>query len=310
MKTKKNIGLILSIFMLTSTMIISPSFASQTAINDFTSATGIDASSSQITETWNTLVSLGTTQYLGANIGTFKLDESTLIAAAMTIGASELDNYLRTGVLSSTVSSLSGTLSTVMSSASGINLSSIIGSYTTTSNSSALSLSSALSSEDGTCNSDVADAQVEIGQNSVNNIVNTSLSDSYGFSKLSSIQSSTNGGSGFSSLSCLENLFQNSGTDIFFKPPNLGNMITKLQNWTCGNTTSIAEQIAGFSTSSDLFKTSSYGGFFPFLKMDESTSSLGIKTLGLSSSPSDYISSSFGTFSNKNSDSSISALFY
>ena len=85
----------------------------------FTRETGIKADAATVQQTWQALQSMGTTEFLGGMLGNFKLDEASMIAGALTIGASEFDRFLRGGSMN--LSSSAGTsLAENMSAAAGI----------------------------------------------------------------------------------------------------------------------------------------------------------------------------------------------
>ncbi len=230
----------------------------------FSTQTGINASASDVQSVWSALKTMGTDQYVGGVIGNFKLDESSLVAAAMTIGVSELDNFLRSGSLSSSTSGIGSALSSVMTNAAGIDLSSVVGSFT--SGGGAITAASLLTgtgatASGGQCDPSIANDLATQGQQKVNDIVNVGMSSEYGFSQMSQMTKGTSGG--FASMGCLDKLFQNTGTDIMFKPPTMSMLTNMLQNWTCPQVPGVASQIAGAFGSGDRFQTASLGGFFP-----------------------------------------------
>lgn len=108
----------------------SPVSAGPLSLVQFQDATGINADQAQVSSIWQSLVAMGTTEFLGGNIGSFRLDESSMIAGASTLGATEFDNFLRNGSLSSSSSGLGNTLTQRMTSGSGFDLSHIVGSFT------------------------------------------------------------------------------------------------------------------------------------------------------------------------------------
>lgn len=237
----------------------------------FSTQSGLNASTSQIQSTWESLKTMGTDQFVGGMIGGFKLDESSMIAGALSIGASEFDNFLRTGSLTSSVGNVGTILSGVMSSSSGINLSSVIGSFT--SGGGALSAGSILttagvSASGGQCDPSVANDLATQGEKTVNDIVSIGTSKEYGFSQMSSLTGSGATG-GFASMGCLDKLFQNTGTDILFKPPTMANLTSMLSNWTCGKTPGVQSQIEAAFGDGSKFKTAAAGGFFPLTTFGE-----------------------------------------
>jgi len=241
--------------------------ANPLAIASFSRDTGIRADAGTIQRTWNSLQAMGTTEFLGGMLGGgFKLDEASMIAGALTMGATEFDNFLRSGSLPSSASGLGDVLSRNMSKAAGIDLSSVTGSFTRNGGASnntfsAASLASGgASAADGTCTPETSQKLVELGNKQVEQMVSAAMSKEFGFSTMADVSGGT-GSSGFAGLSCLDKLFQNAGSDILFKPPSLGNLTAQLQNWTCGQAVPVAEQIAGAFPGG--FNTASLGGFFP-----------------------------------------------
>ena len=241
------------------------------AITNFTSGSGLNTSETEVQQTWSALKALGTDSYLGGMIGNFKLDESSLIAGALSIGATELDNFLKTGSLSVSSSGLGSLLSKAMSGGAGIDLSYLTGSFTAGggsldglpfSTTGSLTSTAGGASAAGQCDTSVAAKQVAVGIQGVNNVVNSAMSDSYGFSQNSALGGSTEN-SGFAARGCLDKLFQNAGSDILFKPPSLGSLTTMLQGWSCDKAVSVADQITGQFGDMSNFNTTSMGGFFP-----------------------------------------------
>lgn len=261
--------------------ILLPSYANAAAeelplnLKTFERETKLPISVEGVQSTWAQLLSMGTNQFLGGTIGGFKLDESSMIAGAMTVGTSEFDNFLRTGVLNSSNSNIGNILSQAMTKGSGFNLSSVINSYTpnggaiSTQATANITSTSGANSVDGTCESSVAQGLVDQANKHVNDIVSVASSSEYGFS---SMAQTTGGTTGFAGLSCLDKLFQNAGADILFKPPSLGNLTSQLQNWSCNAAVPISEQIAG-AFGSDAFQTADYGGFMPEMTMADAQTS-------------------------------------
>lgn len=254
----------------------SPVSAGPLSLVQFQDATGINADQAQVSSIWQSLVAMGTTEFLGGNIGSFRLDESSMIAGASTLGATEFDNFLRNGSLSSSSSGLGNTLTQRMTSGSGFDLSHIVGSFTnggglpsgmSASLTSLTSLGGA-SSASGSCDPEIGDKLAQIGEQSVSNIVTAALSKEYGFSQMQDLKGTSGKGTGFSALGCLDKLFQNAGADLLFKPPSLGNLTNMLQNWVCNQAKGIAQQVTG-NLGTDIFKTGSIGGFFPSHQMSE-----------------------------------------
>jgi len=284
-----------------------PAGAGPLSSERFRSETGLKIGDSEVTSIWNALVKMGTTQFLGGSLGSLKLDESSMVAGAATIGASEFDNFLRTGGLGTAASGLGGLLSQRMTSGAGIDLSHLVGSFSgggvptgASANFSSLTSMGGASEASGMCDTDVGNKLASVGEERVNSLVNAAMSKEYGFSTVKDLTSGAGGqGSGFSALSCLDKLFQGSGTDILFKPPSLGNLTGMLQNWTCGQAMSVAQQVMnGAGISSDHFKTGSNGGFFPMTKMHEAMvdAPYSLKP-GMSTGASAMFGEGFGTLS-------------
>ncbi len=264
----KKLALAAAVAVLIGTSVPASSFAAS-ALGSvmFQDSTGLTASDADLQKTWEALKTMGTTSYLGGQIGSFKLDESSMLAGALTVGVTEFDNFLRTGSLSGSLSStVAQALSANMSSAAGINLSSVIGSFTsgggvTGSGTFDVTSSSALSGG-GQCNPGISSDLVNIGKKHVQMMRDVALGDQYGVSTIGSLAGSGTG-TGFASMGCLDKLFQNAGSDILFKPPSLGNLLGQLQNWTCPKFPSVAEQVMGGFGDLSSFNTQSMGGFFP-----------------------------------------------
>lgn len=247
-----------------------PAFAASTALSSamFQDTTGLNASTQNIQDTWSALKTMGTDQFLGGSIGSFKLDEASMIAGALTIGATEFDNFLRTGSLTNISTDLSSLLSTNMSKAAGIDLSSIVGSFTAGGGSAPgtsfnAASTSALGSG-GQCSPSVASDLVNVGKKHVDMMRSAALDGRYGVSQINSLAGSSGVGSGFASLGCLDKLFQNAGSDILFKPPSLSNLISQLQNWTCPNAPGVSQQVMGDFGDLGIFDTQAMGGFYGY----------------------------------------------
>lgn len=283
---------------------------------NFSTATGLNASAGDIQGAWQQLKDMGTTQYLGGMIGGFKLDESSMVAAALSIGATEFDNFLKTGQLSSALGNVGSLLSGAMSSGAGLDLSSIVGSFTAGGgaiNAGSILNTAGVSAAGGSCDPSVAADLATQGSNYVSDIVNVGQSDSYGFSQMSSL---TSGGStgGFASMGCLDKLFQNSGTDILFKPPTMGMLTSMLQNWTCPQVPGVAQQIASAFGDGSRFQTAGAGGFFPLLSFGEANDSTSPKMTGMGSTISNFFGSGFAKTTSPSSGevasmTSLSTLF-
>lgn len=262
---------VLSLALASTMMFASAASANNLSLKSFERETNLPISADTVQSTWSQLVAMGTNQFLGGTIGGFKLDESSMIAGAMTVGTSEFDNFLRTGKLNSSNPNIGNILSEAMSKGAGFNLSSFINSFTP--NGGALGAqstanftnSSGATGVDGTCEPEIAQGLVEQANKHVNDIVSVASSDEFGFS---SMAQTTGGMTGFAGMSCLDKLFQNAGADILFKPPSLGNLSNQLQNWSCNAAVPVAEQIAG-AFGSDAFQTADYGGFTPEMTMSD-----------------------------------------
>lgn len=274
----------------------------------FSTQTGINASASDVQSVWSALKTMGTDQYVGGVIGNFKLDESSLVAAAMTIGVSELDNFLRSGTLSSATSDAGSVLSSVMTNAAGIDLSSVVGSFTSgggATTAASLLTGGGATASGGQCDPSVASDLASQGQQKVTDIVNVGMSSEYGFSQMSQMTKGTSGG--FASMGCLDKLFQNTGTDIMFKPPTMSMLTNMLQNWTCPQVPGVASQIAGAFGSGDRFQTASLGGFFPLSTYGEANDGTKPNSPGLGQKIADAFGADFASV-NTVSNSEISKM--
>lgn len=284
----------------------SPVAAGPLSLDKFRDQTGIRVGEKEVTSLWNALVTMGTTQFLGGNLGSLKLDESSMIAGAATLGASEFDNFLRSGSLGTSAGGLASLLTQRMTSGAGMDLSHLVGSFTggggitngAPSTFSSLTSMGGASAGSAMCDTEVGNKLAQVGEERVNSLLNAALSDQYGFSTVKGLTSGAGGnGSGFSALSCLDKLFQGSGTDILFKPPSLGNLTGMLQNWTCGQAMSVAQQVMQNSgLGSGVFKTGSLGGFFPASTMNEAMSSAPMSMPGISSTASELFGEAFAKF--------------
>lgn len=238
--------------------------AQSLVLSQFEDRTKLSTNDKVIDETWSKLKAMGTNEFLGGAIGNFKLDEASMIAGALTIGASEFDNFLRTGILGS-ADNISQTLMHNMQSVAGLDLSKMTGSFTSGGGnlsqqaSASFANTTGATSGDGLCSPDVAQNLVDVANKQVEDIVSIATSEEHGFS---SMAQTTGGQTGFAGTSCLDKLFQNAGSDVFFKPPSLGNLTNQLQNWSCNASTPVMEQIAGAFPQGS-FETAAYGGFVP-----------------------------------------------
>lgn len=262
--------LVLSLALATTVLGSSLAVANDLSVKSFFRETELSPSPETIQRTWSQLKTMGTDEFLGGTIGGFKLDESSMIAGALTVGSTEFDNFLRSGKLNSSDSGMGKTLSDMMSKGAGFDLSSYINSYTPNGGKINQQASVDLSRSSGavnagTCSPEVAQGLVDQANKHIENVVSIASSSDYGFSSIADI---TGGMTGFAGMGCLDKLFQNLNMDILFKPPSLGNLTNKLQNWTCNQAIPIAEQIAGAFSEGD-FQTSDYGGFFPAVTMSD-----------------------------------------
>lgn len=269
MKKTIRTALLASVFFISfQTLDLIPAFAASTSLSSamFQDTTGLNASTQDIQSTWNALKTMGTDKFLGGNIGSFKLDESSMIAGALTIGATEFDNFLRSGSLSNISGDLSSLLSTNMTKAAGIDLSSVVGSFTQGGGAAAGTVFNAASTSatgtGGQCSPGVASDLVNIGKKHVDMMRNAALGGEFGVSQISSLAGSNGVGTGFASLGCLDKLFQNAGSDILFKPPSLSNLISQLQNWACPNAPGVSQQVMGDFGDLGIFDTQAMGGFY------------------------------------------------
>lgn len=264
----------------------------------FQDSTGLNYSNQDVQSTWSALKSMGTDKFLGGMIGSFKLDESSLVAGALTIGATEFDNFLRTGSLGSITSDISSLLSSNMSKAAGIDLSSLTGSFTSgggAANGIFDVTSASASSSGGQCDPGVSNDLVNIGKKHVEMMRDVALGDEYGVSKISSLAGNQGTGTGFASLGCLDKLFQSAGSDILFKPPSLGNLMSQLQNWTCPKAPGVTDQVMGGFGKLDMFNTQGMGGFYGYKAFGEANDGPVTPQPGLGNDVKQVFGSSFGT---------------
>lgn len=299
-------------------MLTPAAFAQSSSLSEimFQDTTGLNYSGKQVQDTWTALKSMGTDSFAGGMIGSFKLDESSLIAGALTIGATEFDNFLRSGSLSSVTEGISGLLSANMSKAAGINLSSLTGSFTAGGGSTSGTFdvtSSSASSTDGQCDPAIANDLVSVGKKHVEMMRDAALGDEYGVSKMGSLAGSSGTGTGFASLGCLDKLFQNAGSDVLFKPPSLANLMSQLQNWTCPKVKGVTEQVMGGFGKLDMFNTQGMGGFYAHKVFGEPNDGLVTPQPGLGNDVSQVFGSGFGAVTVASSDvakaTSIDKLF-
>lgn len=289
-----------------------PATAGELSFVNFKDSTGLNMTSAQASSYWQALVAMGTTSFLGGSIGSFRLDESAMLAGAATLGATEFDNFLRSGTLSSSSSGMGDVLTRRMTSGAGADLSHLFGSFTAgggmmnnvTPTFSNLTSFGGSTVQSGSCDPEVSNKLVQIGQGQLDSVVNASMSDSFGFSQVKNLRSSNGSGSGFSAMSCLDKLFQNAGIDLLFKPPSLGNLTNMIQNWTCNSAIGVAQQITGAFGSGDMFKTSALGGFYPLLTMGEAMDGAVSKRPGIGQTAADTFGASFANRSTM-SDSQI-----
>lgn len=279
----------------------SPASAGPLSFVNFKDSTGISMTPAQATAYWAALTAMGTTSYLGGSIGSFRLDESAMLAGAATLGVTEFDNFLRSGTLTSTSSGMGDLLTKRMTSGAGNDLSYLLGSYTSgggmmnnvTPSFSNLTSFGGSQTASGSCDPTVSEKLVQIGSGNVDSVMKAAQSDAFGFSQIKNMRSSNGTGTGFSAMSCLDKLFQNAGTDIMFKPPSLGNLSNQLQNWTCNGAVGVAQQIAGAFGNGDMFKTSALGGFYPMMTMGEAMDGAISKRPGMGQPMSETFGASF-----------------
>ncbi|MTH96699.1 hypothetical protein [Roseibium sp. RKSG952] len=267
--------------------------ASELNVAMFNNKTGLSTDTSAIQETWSALQQMGTDQFLGGVIGNFKLDESSMIAGALSLGVTEFDNFLRSGSVSSALGgNVLDNLTETMTGGAGINFSDLTGSFTSgggqvasVTGSTAPTTFSSVSGgaqSDGACDPEIASALVANANDYVNQMTSAAQSDDVGFSQM---ESTSGGGqsNGFAGLGCLDKLFQNAGSDILFKPPSLSSLTSMLQTWSCDKAEGVAQQVAGaFGGGID---TSSLGGFFPAETMGEAFDGIG-RGINFSGGPS------------------------
>jgi hypothetical protein len=320
MKTPRLAAHLAAVSLAAVLLVSSGSFADAAAINpiaisSFNSKTGLSASEADVQSVWNALQSMGTTNYIGGTIGNFKIDESSLIAGALSIGVTELNNFLSTGSLSIGSSGVGSLLSSAMSGAAGIDMSYLTGSFTSGGGSlnglpfattSSLSSSTGGALAAGQCDPSIASKQVAVGLKGVDNIVNAAQSDQYGFSRMGALGSSTSGGN-FASMGCLDKLFQNAGSDILFKPPSLGSLTSMLSGWACDKAKSVTDQIGGQFGDMSQFDTTAMGGFFPSGVFGEANDGTTPVRPGIGNQLSEVFGDTFSDTTAK-SDSSLSTI--
>ena len=218
-------------------------------------------------QNWSALQAMGTTDYIGSAFNGTTLDASSLLAASRVVGASQVDNWLRTGatpdqqtydmivqalsygagydvsnvtgVMPASNGGTSGT-STADYSPTGIGSSSIDQSMLTqfaTANNSALGilsdginmLSAAGNGSQTTCNQSIAKAQNANAQSFINNMMTLITGNGTGFSVLggASVASGQRSSNGVFGSGCLDKLMQGN-MDTLFSPPGLSSLVGQL----------------------------------------------------------------------------------
>ncbi|WP_310622379.1 hypothetical protein [Flexibacterium corallicola] len=238
--------------------------------DDFSRLTGLETSRSEMNKVWSQLSTMGTTAFSGGKIGSFQLDEASLLAGAMSIGATEFDKFLRTGSLSFPSSELGKELSSIMSNAVGLDISAVAGRFTTGGGSTNFgdgsysrisnNQSPATQNTDPSCDPGVAQQLSDLSQKHVDQIVTAAQSSQVGFSKISAMKTSK--GSGFAANGCLDKLFTMPSIDVLFKPPSITSLANTMQNWTCNDAVTVAQQVA--SSALPNMSGAGIGGYDPF----------------------------------------------
>lgn len=297
-------AVIASAAAITAALASSQALAGPISLASFQRETGIKVDESKIQQAWNALETMGTTKFLGGMLGNLKLDESSLIAGALSIGASEFDTLLNGGGINTASSGAVQSLLSNMNSAAGLDLSYITGSFSNGGGqaTTASLMSGSGASFSGACDTSVASALAENGKAHVDKIVTAAMSGEFGFSKVKDLQSSNGSGSGFGALGCLDKLFQNSGSDIMFKPPSLGTLTTQIQNWVCGQASSVQEQVAGAFGAGEIFQTGAMGGFFPSKTFGEANDGNPNTRPGLGQEPALTFGAQFAAFQDETQD--------
>lgn len=261
----------------------------QAAFSDFMTATCgptcKDAVGEQrsASENWKALEKMGTTSYVGATVGEFQIDASSLLAAARQVGPVEIDRWLRTGEASSSFAAED--IMSALSSVSGIDLSRITGNkfganlggseedgvdvleaFTTASNSKLLGPGLGGGAY---CDQNIDSALNASAQNYVNGVVAAAEDSEMGFSQAGggSIGDNSHSDSGLFGGSCLD-MFMTGDRDTLFRPPQLSQLVSMMSSMfgaeaegNCANAPTVHEQVAN-STPNAAFMPGN-GGFFP-----------------------------------------------
>ena len=199
-----------------------------------------------LAETWNDLVAMGTTAFLGTTRDGVELDEGAMLSMAREVGSTELDRILRSGGLdglvdaaragagadlANVVNALTGGAG--LGGASGVSPASMV---TTALGGGSSDVGAAVASAVGTapgqggaagCSTNVSDAQQEVAEEYVTNVQEASLSAESGFSSAAgSAEDASSGGSIFKS-SCLD-MFMSGDLDMLFRPPDLQQLVGRM----------------------------------------------------------------------------------
>ena len=193
-------------------------------------------------ENWSALQTMGTTSWIGSQIGGKTVDAGSLLGASRVAGASELDRWLNTGEASST--QVAQAMSQALGAGSGLDVGLITGMSgtaggfgRTTSLDSALggAIGSAMGTAmgggggGGYCDPKIDQAQNANAQKYVNAMQQIATSGDYGFSQNGGqpVSSGQASGSGYFQGGCLEQLMQGS-RDMLFRPPGLSGLLSQL----------------------------------------------------------------------------------
>lgn len=257
------------------------------------SCTDRTGTQSSVSGWWSALSSMGTTDFIGGQMGGLKIDASSLLAGSSVAGASELDRFLRTGTSSSP--DITSSIVSMMSGGAGIDVSSLTGSkyssLDTALDGGAETVASAYgaggsSGQSGagtaSCDPAVENAMVMASRNYVTGVMETATQGDYAFSKMGGVAVSQSGsGGGMFGGSCLDKFMQG-GRDLLFQPPKLSDLLSMTggmfdggggSSVACGGGPSAMQQISG-SMPSGLFQTGG-GGFFPAFASGETESGVG-----------------------------------
>ncbi|BCB22150.1 hypothetical protein [Bosea sp. ANAM02] len=301
---------------------------------------------------WTTLTALGTTQYVGASFNGGTIDASSLLAASRVAGPVVLDTYLRTGQAPdpATAQAILNALGITGIDVSGITGVSQSGNnndpYGTGSNTNGSSpgdnsssmltqlanvlagntngqFGSAGNASNVACDESIASATVAAAQQHINNMVTIATSGDYGFSQNggSAVSSGQRSQSGYFGSSCLDSLMQGN-RDLLFRPPQLSQLLSQLQNMfggggsggssggsgssgnsggsgssggsgNCANAPAILQQVMA-SMPSSIFSGKGNGGFFPHLGFGGGEGTSTMNAFGLTSNVSRASTSSTG----------------